>query len=85
MPTVVPRGLHNNYQHDEHEQLDVFEYDDDDAGELRAFLSRCVHSAATTDLDCSQIPYRNLRVIYTVPQPGPHNFDGDRDGIGCER
>jgi micrococcal nuclease len=36
------------------------------------------------DLDCSQIPYRNFRVIYTVPQPDPHNFDGDRDGIGCE-
>jgi micrococcal nuclease len=36
------------------------------------------------DLDCSQIPYRNFRVIYTVPQPDPHNFEGDRDGIGCE-
>jgi hypothetical protein len=36
------------------------------------------------DLDCSQIPYRNFRVIYTVPQPDPHNVDGDRDGIGCE-
>jgi micrococcal nuclease len=37
------------------------------------------------DLDCSQIPCRNFRVIYTIPQPAPHNFDGDRDGIGCER
>jgi micrococcal nuclease len=36
------------------------------------------------DLDCSQIPYRNFRVIYTVPQPDPHRFDGDHDGIGCE-
>jgi micrococcal nuclease len=36
------------------------------------------------DLDCSQIPYRNFRVIYTVPQPDPHRFDSDRDGIGCE-
>jgi endonuclease YncB( thermonuclease family) len=36
------------------------------------------------DLDCSQIPYRDFRVIYTVQQPDPHNFDGDRDGIGCE-
>jgi hypothetical protein len=23
-------------------------------------------------------------VIYTVPSPDPHRFDGDRDGIGCE-
>jgi uncharacterized repeat protein (TIGR01451 family) len=36
------------------------------------------------DLDCAQIPYRNFRVIYTVPDPDPHRFDGDRDGIGCE-
>jgi uncharacterized repeat protein (TIGR01451 family) len=36
------------------------------------------------DLDCSQIPYRNFQVIYTVPSPDPHNFDGDRDGVGCE-
>jgi micrococcal nuclease len=36
------------------------------------------------DLDCSQIPYRNFRVIYTVPQPDPHRFDSDHDGIGCE-
>lgn len=36
------------------------------------------------DLDCSQIPYRNFQVIYTVPNPDPHRFDGDRDGIGCE-
>jgi hypothetical protein len=36
------------------------------------------------DLDCSQIPYRNFQVIYTVPNPDPHRFDGDRDGVGCE-
>lgn len=36
------------------------------------------------DLDCSQIPYRNFQVIYTVPNPDPHRFDSDRDGIGCE-
>ena len=36
------------------------------------------------DLDCGQIPYRNFRVIYNVPSPDPHRFDGDRDGIGCE-
>jgi micrococcal nuclease len=36
------------------------------------------------DLDCSQIPYKQFRVIYTVASPDPHRFDGDRDGIGCE-
>jgi hypothetical protein len=36
------------------------------------------------DLDCKDIPYRNFRVIYTVPDPDPHHFDGDHDGIGCE-
>lgn len=33
------------------------------------------------DLDCADIPYRNFRVI----SPDPHHFDGDGDGIGCER
>jgi hypothetical protein len=36
------------------------------------------------DLDCKDIPYRNFRVIYNVPNPDPHGFDGDHDGIGCE-
>jgi uncharacterized repeat protein (TIGR01451 family) len=36
------------------------------------------------DLDCGQIPYRNFQVVYTVPGADPHNFDGDRDGVGCE-
>jgi hypothetical protein len=36
------------------------------------------------DLDCKDIPYRNFRVIYNVPNPDPHHFDGDHDGIGCE-
>lgn len=33
------------------------------------------------DLDCKDIPYRNFRLL----PPDPHRFDGDRDGIGCER
>jgi hypothetical protein len=36
------------------------------------------------DLDCADIPYRNFRVLWNVPNPDPHRFDGDRDGIGCE-
>jgi micrococcal nuclease len=33
------------------------------------------------DLDCGDIPYKRFRVL----PPDPHRFDGDNDGIGCER
>jgi micrococcal nuclease len=33
------------------------------------------------DLDCGDIPDRGFRVL----PPDPHRFDGDRDGVGCER
>lgn len=33
------------------------------------------------DLDCKDITYRNFRVLL----PDPHNFDGNKDGIGCEQ
>lgn len=33
------------------------------------------------DLDCKDIPYKR----FTVLPPDPHGFDGDHDGIGCER
>jgi micrococcal nuclease len=36
------------------------------------------------DLDCGQIGSTNVRVRWDVPNPDPHGFDGDRDGIGCE-
>ena len=36
------------------------------------------------DLDCAQISYRNVTVRWDVPDPDPHHFDGDRDGLGCE-
>jgi len=32
------------------------------------------------DLDCKDIPQKK----FTVLQPDPHRFDGDKDGIGCE-
>jgi len=32
------------------------------------------------DLDCGDIPQKK----FTVLQPDPHRFDGDKDGIGCE-
>jgi hypothetical protein len=36
------------------------------------------------DLDCSDISYRNFRVLWNVADPDPHRFDGDHDGLGCE-
>jgi len=33
------------------------------------------------DLDCGDIEHRQFRVL----EPDPHRFDGDKDGIGCER
>lgn len=36
------------------------------------------------DLDCKDIPYRNFRVLWNVPDPDPHHFDGNHNGIGCE-
>jgi micrococcal nuclease len=39
-----------------------------------------VYPTAASDLDRSQIPYRDFKVL----PPEPHGFDGDHDGIGCE-
>jgi len=36
------------------------------------------------DLDCPDIPWTNFTVIYNVPDPDPHGFDGNQNGIGCE-
>jgi micrococcal nuclease len=36
---------------------------------------------APPDLNCGDIPHRRFRVL----PPDPHRFDGDSDGIGCER
>jgi micrococcal nuclease len=33
------------------------------------------------DLSCANVPYRSFRVL----PPDPHGFDGNRDGVGCER
>ena len=32
------------------------------------------------DLDCGDLAFSNFEVL----APGPHNFDSDGDGIGCE-
>jgi hypothetical protein len=36
------------------------------------------------DLNCADIPYTNFPVRWDVPDPDPHHFDGNRDGVGCE-
>ena len=59
----------------------------------RGVWGRCVHEGACDpaypdgcipppppDLDCSDIDQRR----FTVLDPDPHNFDDDRNGIGCE-
>jgi hypothetical protein len=33
------------------------------------------------DPDCRDVPYRRSKML----PPDPHYFDGDHDGIGCER
>lgn len=45
-----------------------------------AYPSVCIPSPPP-DLDCGDIEYRRFEVL----QPDPHRFDGDKDGIGCER
>jgi micrococcal nuclease len=39
----------------------------------------CIPSSPP-DLDCNDISQKK----FTVLQPDPHRFDGDKDGIGCE-
>jgi hypothetical protein len=36
------------------------------------------------DLNCADVQARNFRVRWDVPDPDPHHFDGNRDGVGCE-
>lgn len=36
------------------------------------------------DLACADIPHRDFHVRRDVPDPDPHSFDGNEDGIGCQ-
>jgi micrococcal nuclease len=38
----------------------------------------------SSDIDCGEISARRFTVLWSVPNPDPHGFDGDADGIGCE-
>jgi micrococcal nuclease len=45
-----------------------------------SYPSLCIPIGAP-DLDCPDIPHRR----FEVRPPDPHRFDGDHDGVGCER
>jgi micrococcal nuclease len=36
------------------------------------------------DLNCGDIAWRRFTVLLNVPNPDPHGFDGNKDGVGCE-
>lgn len=36
------------------------------------------------DLDCGDVSQKRFTVRHDVPDPDPHGFDGDNDGVGCE-
>jgi hypothetical protein len=52
--------------------------------ELRSELSGRLHPTAAARPELWRHPFRSFRVIYNVPDPDPHRFDADHDGIGCE-
>ena len=36
------------------------------------------------DLNCADVaPHKNFTVLWNVPDPDPHHFDANKDGIGC--
>ena len=45
-----------------------------------SYPDMCIPSSPP-DLDCGDIQYSNFKVL----PPDPHGFDGDKDGIGCEK
>ena len=45
-----------------------------------AYPDVCI-PAPPPDLNCGDIQHRR----FTVLSPDPHRFDGDKDGVGCER
>ncbi len=45
-----------------------------------AYPDGCIPSPPP-DLNCADVPYKR----FTVLPPDPHRFDGDKDGVGCER
>lgn len=46
----------------------------------RSYPGVCI-PPAPPDLDCGDVPHRRFQVL----PPDPHRFDGEGDGVGCER
>lgn len=46
----------------------------------RAYPADCIPSPPP-DLNCDDISHRNFKVLSS----DPHKFDGDKDGVGCEK
>ena len=61
-------------------RIDLFPSSNNDENGDSSYPQVCIpHSPP--DLDCGDIRHRNFRVV----GQDPHRFDGDKDGIGCER
>lgn len=41
-------------------------------------------AVGSANLDCADVQWRRFTVRWDVPNPDPHRFDGEGDGIGCE-
>ena len=61
------------------------------AAQIASRGSNCAPSYPTVcipppppDLDCKNVPDRHFTVRWDVPDPDPHHFDGNHDGVGCE-
>jgi micrococcal nuclease len=48
-----------------------------------SYPTLCI-AIGSADMDCGEIAARRFPVDWNVPNPDPHGFDGDADGIGCE-
>ena len=48
-----------------------------------SYPNNCIPIGAA-DLDCGEVAWKRFVVLWNVPNPDPHGFDRDADGIGCE-
>jgi hypothetical protein len=48
-----------------------------------SYPTHCIPPPPPT-LNCDDIPWTNFTVKWNVPEPDPHGFDGNHNGIGCE-
>lgn len=48
-----------------------------------SYPNNCI-PVGSADLDCGEVAWRQFVVLWSVPNPDPHGFDRDADGVGCE-